>query len=129
MISFRQKGDFHKLTRYLERVKEVAQIGDLDKYGRQGVAALASATPRDTGKLQIRGITKSSRIRIQCLLVFITQIFKMEFQSQLSCSMDMELVTEAGYRVEIISILLFSLFLTKLSNRRGRRLQVYEYNC
>lgn len=50
MISFRQKGDFHKLTRYLERVKEVAQIGDLDKYGRQGVAALASATPRDTGK-------------------------------------------------------------------------------
>ncbi len=50
MISFRQKGDFHKLTRYLERVKEVAQIGDLDKYGRQGVAAFASATPRDTGK-------------------------------------------------------------------------------
>ena len=50
MISFRQKGDFHKLTRYLERVKEVAQIGDLDKYGRQGVAALASATPRNTGK-------------------------------------------------------------------------------
>lgn len=50
MISFRQKGDFHKLTRYLERVKEVARIGDLDKYGRQGVAALVSATPRDTGK-------------------------------------------------------------------------------
>lgn len=50
MISFRQKGDFRKLTRYLERVKEVAQIGDLDKYGRQGVAALASATPRNTGK-------------------------------------------------------------------------------
>lgn len=49
MISFRQKGDFSKLTRYLERAKEVARIGDLDKYGRQGVAALESATPKDTG--------------------------------------------------------------------------------
>lgn len=49
MISFRQKGDFSKLTRYFEKVKEVARIGDLDKYGRQGVAALESATPKDTG--------------------------------------------------------------------------------
>ena len=49
MISFRQKGDFSNLTRYLERVKNVVKIGDLDKYGRAGVAALASATPVDTG--------------------------------------------------------------------------------
>lgn len=49
MISFRQKGDFSKLTSYLERAKNVARMGDLDKYGRQGVAALASATPVDTG--------------------------------------------------------------------------------
>lgn len=49
MITFRQKGDFSKLTRYLERVKEVVKLGDLDKYGREGVAALASATPVDTG--------------------------------------------------------------------------------
>ena len=49
MISFRQKGDFAKLTRYLERVKEAVHLGDLDKYGREGVAALASATPVDTG--------------------------------------------------------------------------------
>ena len=49
MITFRQKGDFSKLTRYLERVKEVIKLGDLDKYGRAGVAALASATPVDTG--------------------------------------------------------------------------------
>ena len=49
MITFRQKGDFSKLTRYLERAKEVAKLGDLDKYGRAGVAALASATPVDTG--------------------------------------------------------------------------------
>lgn len=50
MITFRQKGDFSKLTRYLERAKEVVKLSDLDKYGRDGVAALASATPVDTGK-------------------------------------------------------------------------------
>lgn len=50
MISFRQKGDFSKLTRYLEKAKNAIRIGDLDKYGREGVAALASATPVDTGK-------------------------------------------------------------------------------
>lgn len=50
MISFRHKGDFSKLTRFLERAKETVRLGDLDKYGRQGVAALASATPVDTGK-------------------------------------------------------------------------------
>ena len=49
MIRFRQKGEFSKLNRYLERVKEAVKIGDLDKYGREGVAALASATPVDSG--------------------------------------------------------------------------------
>ena len=50
MISFRQKGDFSKLTRFLERAKETVRLGDLDKYGRAGVAALASATPVDSGQ-------------------------------------------------------------------------------
>lgn len=49
MISFRHKGDFSKLTRYLEKAKETICLGDLDKYGREGVAALASATPVDSG--------------------------------------------------------------------------------
>ena len=49
MIKFRQKGDFSKLTRFLERAKEAVRLGDLDKYGREGVAALASATPVDSG--------------------------------------------------------------------------------
>ena len=49
MIKFRQKGDFSKLTSYLERAKKVIRVSDLDKYGRQGVAALASATPIDSG--------------------------------------------------------------------------------
>lgn len=49
MITFRQKGDFSKLTSFLERAKEAVKLGDLDKYGREGVAALSSATPVRTG--------------------------------------------------------------------------------
>ena len=49
MIKFRQKGDFSKLTRYFERIKETFNIGELNKYGEEGVAALESATPKDTG--------------------------------------------------------------------------------
>lgn len=49
MISFRQKGDFSNLTSFLERAKQTVRLSDLDKYGREGVAALASATPVDTG--------------------------------------------------------------------------------
>ena len=49
MITFRHKGNFDKLTIYLEKAKKTARLGDLDKYGRKGVAALASAPPVDTG--------------------------------------------------------------------------------
>lgn len=49
MIKIRQKGNFKKLTSFLERAKEGLDIGVLDKYGRKGVAALSSATPVDTG--------------------------------------------------------------------------------
>lgn len=49
MITFRQKGDFSKLTRYLERAKQKVHLGDLDRFGRAGVSALASATPIDSG--------------------------------------------------------------------------------
>lgn len=53
MIKFRQKGDFSKLTRYFERLKETFNIGELNKYGEEGVAALESATPKDTGLTSI----------------------------------------------------------------------------
>lgn len=49
MISFRQKGNFSKFNRYMERIKEVVKLGTLNKYGREGVRALESATPFDTG--------------------------------------------------------------------------------
>ena len=50
MIRFRQKGDFRKATRYFERLREIVHLGTLDKYGREGVDALASATPVESGK-------------------------------------------------------------------------------
>lgn len=49
MISFSHKGDFSKLTSFLEKSKEAVGSSLLDKYGREGVAALMSATPVDTG--------------------------------------------------------------------------------
>lgn len=49
MISFRHKGDFSKFSSFLEKAKNSVRLGDLDRYGREGVAALASATPTETG--------------------------------------------------------------------------------
>ena len=49
MISFRQRGDFSKLTRFLVNTKKAIRITDLERYGVEGVSALESATPVDTG--------------------------------------------------------------------------------
>ena len=49
MIRFKQKGDFSKLTGFLEQSKEKLRQGILDKYGKEGVEALAEATPKRTG--------------------------------------------------------------------------------
>lgn len=49
MISVRHKGNFDKLNRYLINVKKAVKIKDLERFGKEGVAALASATPVDTG--------------------------------------------------------------------------------
>lgn len=50
MISIRGRGDFSKFSRYLEKAKNAVRLGDLDKYGREGVTALASATPVESGQ-------------------------------------------------------------------------------
>lgn len=49
MITFRQKGDFSKTTAYFNKLKKSSVARILDSYGKQGVAALASATPVDSG--------------------------------------------------------------------------------
>ena len=50
MIEIKQKGDFKKFFSYMEKLREIVKLGILDKYGRLGVAALASATPVDSGE-------------------------------------------------------------------------------
>lgn len=50
MIGFKQKGDFSKTERYLQKNKNINIRNIIEKYGEKGVAALSSATPVDTGK-------------------------------------------------------------------------------
>lgn len=70
MISFGHKGDFSKLTSYLERAKEVAHLGILNKYGREGVAALAAATPVESGETARSWSYKIERRRGSAAIVF-----------------------------------------------------------
>lgn len=49
-VTFIQRGDFKKLDRHLEKLLNIFKAGKLDEYGREGVAALAAATPMDSGK-------------------------------------------------------------------------------
>ena len=50
MVVLKQTGDFSKLDRFFERLKGTVSMSTLDRYGRAGVQALASATPKDTGE-------------------------------------------------------------------------------
>lgn len=49
MISFKHKGDFSKLTKYLNTLKSKNYLNIVQKYAQRGVDALASATPVDSG--------------------------------------------------------------------------------
>ena len=49
MIGFRIKGDLSKTRKRLAKMRKLTIDDILAKYGSQGVAALASATPVDTG--------------------------------------------------------------------------------
>ena len=49
MIGFRHKGDFSKTSGYFKKIKQNNFVRILEKYGKEGVSALASATPVDTG--------------------------------------------------------------------------------
>lgn len=49
MITIKQKGSFNHTERYLSRLKTAQLFATLNKYGDIGVAALSSATPKDSG--------------------------------------------------------------------------------
>lgn len=50
MIKIKQKGNFDKAIKYFTKIKKPIDPSRLDKYGREGVAALSASTPLDTGK-------------------------------------------------------------------------------
>jgi len=50
IISITHKGDFSNTTKFLNRISGGKYLDNLlNKYGKMGVDALSSATPRDTG--------------------------------------------------------------------------------
>jgi hypothetical protein len=48
-VTFKHRGNFNKTENFLEKAKKTDFFTILEKYGEAGVAALASATPVDTG--------------------------------------------------------------------------------
>lgn len=50
MITVEMKGNFSKTDKFFERLKQFIKVGEMDKYGRMGVEALARDTPKDTGR-------------------------------------------------------------------------------
>lgn len=49
MVIVKQKGDFSKTEKFLNSIGKKLYYRNLQKYAEQGVAALASATPVDSG--------------------------------------------------------------------------------
>ena len=49
MVIVKQKGDFSKTEKFLNSISKKLYYRNLQKYAEQGVAALASATPIDSG--------------------------------------------------------------------------------
>ena len=50
MITFKHQGDFSKTFRFLEKAPGALRAVDFDRFGKEGVAALVSATPSDSGE-------------------------------------------------------------------------------
>ena len=50
IIVFKQKGNFKRTRKFLKRCSNLQLDDLLDQYGKEGVEALARATPKDTGK-------------------------------------------------------------------------------
>lgn len=49
MITVKHRGSFKHTDNFLNRMLKRTYLNDLQKYGEEGVRALAAATPKDTG--------------------------------------------------------------------------------
>ena len=70
MIVFKQKGNFSKALGFLEKAKGLVNLSILDKYGREGVAALESATPSDSGETARSWYYKVERRKGSASIIF-----------------------------------------------------------
>lgn len=50
MIVIKQRGNFNKTEKFLKKVSKKSFLHILEKYAKDGVVALSSATPVDSGK-------------------------------------------------------------------------------
>lgn len=50
MIVIKQSGDFKNLEKFLQKASKMDFFQNLERYAREGVSALASATPVDSGE-------------------------------------------------------------------------------
>lgn len=50
MIVIKQSGDFKNLEKFLKKASKMDFFQNLERYAREGVSALASATPVDSGE-------------------------------------------------------------------------------
>ncbi|MEG1515800.1 MAG: HK97 gp10 family phage protein [Clostridia bacterium] len=50
MISFKHRGSFSKVEKFLNQMQGAKYLNLLSQYGQEGVAALAAATPVDSGE-------------------------------------------------------------------------------
>lgn len=50
MVTFKHVGNFNRMERFLNQLRGAKYLNILEKYGQEGVRALSSATPVDSGK-------------------------------------------------------------------------------
>ena len=93
--------------------KGAVRLGDLNKYGRAGVAALSSATPVDSGETAASWYYEITNKNNTITISFHNSNIQMESPSPSFSNTGMARGPEAGYREEITSTLRSSLFLTR----------------
>lgn len=54
VVSFESKGDFKFTMRFLKKISSKSFYKKLEQYAKEGVEALANATPKKTGDLSVR---------------------------------------------------------------------------
>ena len=100
------KGDWSKTENWLKRIKTLKNARQvLDRYGREGVAALSAATPVDTGETASSWSYRVEQTSGSTALIFTNNSqHQPVYRSLYYFNMDMETVVVAMFKVGIILI-------------------------